>query len=212
MIAPFEATQDGTIKVGAEVQPLFKLVQSKEWPRMMERYLGIEPGTYKTFKPSEPGIIPPRRMRATAAAPFTPTRDEGPRVCSACNVVDCARPCLSPLSRPPFCDSCRFRHLENYNLCALIVGDVAETEDADEPSTPHTPQIPTANPTTTSPMINALTEATVASVIGNIEENVEAVRPTRITRSRANRMNLSATFEGFVPAANPNAWRDRDLD
>ena len=61
-------------------------------------------------------------------------------------------------------------------------------------------------------MINALTEATVASVIGNIEENVEVIRPTRITRSRANRMNLSATFEGFVPAANPNAWRDRDLD
>ena len=64
------------------------------------------------------------------------------------------------------------------------------------------------------PMINALTEATctIASVIiSNIEEEVETTAPARITRSRANRMNLSATFEGFVPAANPNAWRDRDL-
>ena len=24
--------------------------------------------------------------------------------------------------------------------------------------------------------------------------------------------NLAATFEGFVPANNPNAWRDRDLE
>ena len=38
MIEPFEAAQDGTIMVGAEVQPLFKLVQSEEWPRMMERH------------------------------------------------------------------------------------------------------------------------------------------------------------------------------
>ena len=29
--------------------------------------------------------------------------------------------------------------------------------------------------------------------------------PTKIMRSRADRMNLSATFDGFVPAANPNA-------
>ena len=175
---------------------------------MMERHLGIEPGTYKTFKPSEPGLIPPRRMRATAT-PFTPTQDEGPRACSACNVVNCHRPCLSPLSRPPLCDSCGFKHFENYNLCTLIVGDVAETEDADEPSTPQTP---TSTSTTASPMINALTEATVASVIGNIEEGTSATVLTRIMRSRANRMNLSATFEGFVHAANPNAWRDRDLD
>ena len=218
MITPFEATQDGTIKVGAEVQPLFKLVQSEEWPRMMERHLGIEPGTYKTFKPSEPGVIPHRRMRATAT-PLTPTQDGNPRACSACNVVNCHRPCLSPLSRPPFCDNCGFRHFDNYNLCTLIVGDVAETvvspqepnNVVDEPPAPHTPQVPTATAPTTSPMINALTEATTASVISNIEEEVEANVPTRITRSRANRMNLSATFKGFVPAANPNAWRDRDL-
>ena len=60
----------------------------------------------------------------------------------------------------------------NYNLCTLIVGDVAETESTDEVFTPRTPQTPTAIATTMSPMINALTEPTVASVIGNIEEDV----------------------------------------
>ena len=84
-------------------------------------------------------------------------------------------------------------------------------DTVDEPSTPHTPQAPIATPPTMSPMINALTEATVASVIGNIDENTQVAVRTRITRSRATRMNLSATFDGFVPAANPNAWRDRDL-
>ena len=217
MIEPF-VEDNGTIKVGAEVQPLFKLIQSEEWPRMMERYLGTEPGTYKTLKPSEPGLIPPRRIRATAT-PSTPTRDDSPQVCNVCNVVNCQRPCLSPISRPPFCDSCGFKHFDNYNLCTLIVGDVAETvvspqepiDTVDEPYTPHTPQAPIATPSTMSPMINALTEATVASVIGNIDENTQVAVRTRITRSRATRMNLSATFDGFVPAANPNAWRDRDL-
>ena len=89
------------------------------------------------------------------------------------------------------------------------------SDTVDEPSTPHTPQAPIATPPTMSPMINALTEATVASVIGtcrsNIDENTQVAVRTRITRSRATRMNLSATFDGFVPAANPNAWRDRDL-
>ena len=102
---------------------------------------------------------------------------------------------------------------------SIVIGDVAETvvspqepnNVVDEPSAPYTPQVPTATAPTTSPMINALTEATITSVIGNIEEEVEANVPTRITRSRANRMNLSATFDGFVPAANPNAWRDWDL-
>ena len=84
-------------------------------------------------------------------------------------------------------------------------------DTVDEPSTPHTPQAPIATPPTMSPMINALTEATVASVIGNIDENTQVAVRTRITRSRETRMNLSATFDGFVPAANPNAWRDRDL-
>ena len=50
------------------------------------------------------------------------------------------------------------------------------------------------------------------SVIGNVEESVEVKLSGRpeSPRSRANGMNLSATFEGFVPAANPNDWRDLD--
>ena len=105
-----------------------------------------------------------------------------------------------------------------YNLCTLIVGDVAETsanpnestDTATESPTPHTPQALTVT-TTTSPLINALTEATVASVINNVEEDASETVSTRITRSRVNRLNLSATFDGFAPAVNPNAWRDRDL-
>ena len=178
---------------------------------MMERYLGTEPGTYsyKTLKPSEPGLIPPRRIRATET-PSTPTRDDSPQVCNVCNVVNCQRPCLSPISRPPSCDSCGFKHFDNYNLCTLIVGDVAETvvspqepiDAVDEPSTPHTPQAPITTPSTMSPVSHdqcPLTEATVASVIGNIDENTQVAARTRITRSRATRMNLSATFERILP-------------
>jgi len=63
-----------------------------------------------------------------------------------------------------------------------------------------------------SPMINALTHATVTAVIASVDEDTEAPVPRRTTRSRSARLNLAATFEGFVPAANnPGAWRDRDL-
>ena len=67
---------------------------------------------------------------------------------------------------------------------------------------------------TMSPMINALTNATVASVVATIEEDTEVPVPRRTTRSQSARLNLAATFEGFVPAnnPNPNAWRDRDLE
>ena len=65
-----------------------------------------------------------------------------------------------------------------------------------------------------SPMINALTNATAASVIATVEEDTEVAVPRRTTRSQSARLNLAATFEGFVPAnnPNPNAWRDRDLE
>ena len=63
-----------------------------------------------------------------------------------------------------------------------------------------------------SPMINALTNATVASVIATVEDDTEVPAPRRTTRSQSARLNLAATFEGFVPANNPNAWRDRDLE
>ena len=67
---------------------------------------------------------------------------------------------------------------------------------------------------TMSPMTNALTNATVAAVIASVEEDTEVPVPRRTTRSQSARLtcNLAATFEGFVPAKNPNAWRDRDLE
>ena len=61
-------------------------------------------------------------------------------------------------------------------------------------------------------MINALTNATVASAIATVEDDTEVTAPRRTTRSQSTRLNLAATFEGFVPANNPNAWRDRDLE
>ena len=67
---------------------------------------------------------------------------------------------------------------------------------------------------TTSPLINALTRsnATVAAVIATIEDDIEVPVPRRTTRSQSVRLNLTATFDGFVPANNPDAWRDRDLE
>ena len=53
---------------------------------------------------------------------------------------------------------------------------------------------------------------TVAAVIASVEEDTEVPVPRRTTRSQSTRLNLAATFEGFVPANNPNAWRDRDLE
>ena len=67
---------------------------------------------------------------------------------------------------------------------------------------------------TTSPLINALTNAIVASVVATVEDDTEAPVPRRTTttRSQSARLNLTATFESFVPANNPDAWRDRDLE
>ena len=65
---------------------------------------------------------------------------------------------------------------------------------------------------TMSPLINALTNATVASVIATVEDDTEVPVPRRTTRTQSVRLNLTATFNGFVPANNPDAWRDRDLE
>ena len=63
-----------------------------------------------------------------------------------------------------------------------------------------------------SPMINALTNATVASVTATVKDDTEVTAPRRTARSQSARLTLAAAFEGFVPANNPNAWRDRDLE
>ena len=119
--APF-VKRAGTITVTPRIYPLFQLVQSEAWPPMMEKYLGLEPGTYTTFKPTMPGQIPLRRPRAVAVIePSTPSNDRGPTVCGNCRCVDClGPPCLSPLSRPPLCNSCGFRHGPTCTQCSLI--------------------------------------------------------------------------------------------
>ena len=123
--------------------------------------------------------------------------------------------------RPPFCNGCEFRHGPTYTQCSLITindDDTVITEPftaddievaVNELSPRSTQGISRA---TMSPMINALTNATVAAVIASVEEDTEVPVPRRTTRSQSARLNLAATFEGFVPANNPNAWRDRDLE
>ena len=122
-------------------------------------------------------------------------------------------PCLSPLSRPPLCNSCNFRHGPTYTQCPLTEAVIAEPFTADDIEvavnelSPRSTQ--SVSRATMSPMINALTNATVAAVIASVEEDTEVPVPSRTTRSQSARLNLAATFEGFVPANNPNAWRDR---
>ena len=40
----------GTIAVTPRIYPLFQLVQSEAWPPIMEKYLGLDPGSHATFK------------------------------------------------------------------------------------------------------------------------------------------------------------------
>ena len=162
--------------------------------------------------------MPPRKSRAVIVTePSTPSNDRGPTICGNCRCIDClGPPCLSPLSRPPLCNSCNFRHGPTYTQCPLTEAVIAEPFTADdievavnELSPRSTQSISRA---TMSPMINALTNATVAAATASVEEDTEVTAPSRTTRSQSARLNLAATFEGFVPANNPNAWRDRDLE
>ena len=111
--APFVRKQRG-ITVNPQVRDLFRLIKSESWPTMMEKYLGMDPGSYSTFKPSVPGKIPPRRTKRIVNAPSTPRNSREPRICGNCQCLGCSGPCLSPLSRPPYCDSCGFRHGPTY--------------------------------------------------------------------------------------------------
>ena len=40
----------GTITVTPRIYPLFQLVQSEAWTPIMEKYLGLDPGSHATFK------------------------------------------------------------------------------------------------------------------------------------------------------------------
>ena len=121
-IAPFVKKAE-SITVASQIYPLFQLVQSEAWPPMMEKYLGLEPGDYSPFKPTTPGQIPSRKSRAAIIIePSTPSNNQGPTACGNCRCVEClGPPCLSPLSRPPLCTSCEFRHGPTYTQCSLGV-------------------------------------------------------------------------------------------
>ena len=115
--APFARKQRG-ITVNPQVRDLFRLIKSESWPAMMEKYLGMDPGSYSTFKPTVPGKIPPRRTKSIVNAPSTPSNTREPSVCGNCQCLGCHGPCLSPFSRPPYCDSCGFRHGPTYIQCS----------------------------------------------------------------------------------------------
>ena len=58
----------------------------------------------------------------------------------------------------------------------------------------------------------ALTACSPQQATASAEEDTEVPAPRRTSRSQSARLNLAATFEGFVPVNDPNAWRDRDLE
>ena len=97
MIAPFKRKRR-TIAVDPGIRDLFQLIKSDAWPPMMEKHLGLDPGSYPTAVPSKPpvpGHVPPRRTR-TAEAPSTPSNTQGPSVCGNCQCFEChGPPCLS---------------------------------------------------------------------------------------------------------------------
>ena len=141
-------------------------MQSEAWPSIMEKYLGLEPGSYATYKPVAPGLMPPRRSRTVIIEPSTPSNNQGPTICGNCRCVDClGPPCLSPLSRPPFCNSCEFRHGPTHTQCSLITTNDAavltepftadDIEVAVNELSPRSTQ--SIERATMSPMINALT-------------------------------------------------------
>ena len=124
------------------------------------------------------------------------------------------RACLSLLSRPPFCDSCRptyvqcslFNDNDNIITEPFIADDV---EIAINDLSPRSTQ--SVEPTTMSPMVNALTNATVALV----EDDTETPAQRRIESQGAGQPDLIWQLllkDLFQPITlTLGAWRDRDL-
>ena len=105
-----------------------------------------------------------------------------------------------------------FCHGPACTQCSRTEAIITEPFTADDIETAINELSPCSNQSTkhatTSPMINTLTNATVASVTAMVEDDTEVTMPRRTTRSQSTRLNLAATFEGFVPGNNPNALRD----
>ena len=89
MIAPYKRKRR-TIAVDPSVRDLFRLTKSESWPAMMEKYLGLDPGSYSTFTPPVPGRVPKRRTRTVANEPTTPSNNQGPSVCGNCKCLECS--------------------------------------------------------------------------------------------------------------------------
>ena len=165
MIAPFKRKRR-TIAVDPSIRDLFRLIQSESWPAMMEKYLDLDPGTYPVYKPPIPGYIPPRRTKAVVNAPSTPSNDQGPSVCGNCQCLECPGPCLSPLSRPPHCDSCGFRHGPTYAQCSSTPTSTTTTDNVDtaiDELSPYSP-LRSTTPTSTS-TVDAIDAAIAAQTI-----------------------------------------------
>ena len=180
MIAPFKRKRR-TIVVDPSVRDLFQLIKSDAWPSMMEKYLGSKPGSYSTFTPPVPGRVPPRRTRTIVNEPSTPSNSQGPSVCGNCKCLDCSGPCLSPLSRPPYCDSCGFRHGPTYTHCSTASTGTPTTtpsntitaDDIEAAITDYFSNSPQGTDRSTlSSMINSLTSSTAASVLSAIEDDI----------------------------------------
>ena len=124
--APFARKRRG-ITVNPHIRDLFRLIQSESWPAMMEKYLGMDPASYSTFKPPVPGKIPLRRTKTVANASSTPSNSQEPSVCGNCQCLECPGHCLSPLSRPPYCDSCGFRHGPTHAQCSSTPSPTSTT-------------------------------------------------------------------------------------
>ena len=127
-------------------------------------------------KPPVPGQVPPRRTRA-AETPSTPSNIRGPSVCGNCQCFECpGPPCLSPLSRPPYYNSCEFHHGPTYTQCSsastpiTTPSNAITTDDIEAAITelsPHSPQ--GTDRSTLSSVINSLTSSNAASVRSLIE-------------------------------------------
>ena len=128
-----------------------------------------------------PGRVPPRRTRTIVNEPSTPSNSQGPSVCGNCKCLDCSGPCLSPLSRPPYCDSCGFRHGPTYTHCSTAStgtpittpSNTITADDIEAAITDYFSNSPQGTDRSTlSSMINSLTSSTAASVLSAIEDDI----------------------------------------
>ena len=111
-----------------------------------------------------------RSERPTTFTSSTPSNSQGPSVCENCQCLDCPGPCLPPLSRPPHCDSCGFRHCSTNTQCSstptsTTTPDITLTTDnigtMFTELSPYSP-LHTESSTTPTPTVDAVDAAIMA--------------------------------------------------